>query len=142
MIKFSEIDTLVRAEPGVYEIHTLAGVALKVGIARDLRSRLRGHRASRQSGLRGLSADPLAVPSPEHVTSKSSILAKHLFFDLAIAPGYDLRTEAGRRSFLAEKCRVYVEYCVTREAARAIERDREASGPYRYVGRVQVRDAR
>ena len=60
-------------QPGIYEIHTIDGEILKVGIAGNLRKRLTQHCASR--GLRfdnGKSAE-----DPHQVRSKSSILAKH-----------------------------------------------------------------
>jgi hypothetical protein len=138
MIKFSEIETYVRPRPGVYEIHTLDGVALKVGIARDLRDRLKKHRASRQSGLRSAVSDLGAVRTPSQIVSKSSILAKHLFFDRELAVGYDLQSEAGRRTFLETECRISIEYCPTREAARRIECERERSGVYRYCRDVRL----
>lgn len=141
MIRFSEIDHFVRASPGVYEIHTRKGVALKVGIGRDLRDRLGRHRASCQGGLRTKTGDILHVSRPSEVVSKSSILAKHLFFDSEIAPNYDLRSESGRRAFLERECRVIVHYCATREKARRIEKKRETEIEFRYCRRVIVRPA-
>jgi hypothetical protein len=137
MIRFSEIDERVGARPGIYEIHTIDGRPLKVGIGRDLRRRLRSHRASRQSGLRSALGDPRLATAPAQVSSKSSILAKHLFFDAEVAPGYDLRSEAGRRRFLEEQCRVRVEYCDSREDAARIEREREQTAGFRYCRTVR-----
>jgi hypothetical protein len=138
MIRFSEIDERVCARPGVYEIHTIGGLPLKVGIGSNLLCRLRSHRASRQSGLRTALADLRRASNPGQVVSKASILAKHLFFDAAIAPGYDLRSERGRREFLETQCRVSVEYCVSREEAAQIERERERTARFRYCRKVVV----
>lgn len=141
MIRFSEIDQYVSASPGVYEIHTRKGVALKVGIGRDLRDRLRHHRASYQSGLRSKTGDLSGVTRPSEVVSKSSILAKHLFFDSEIGSDYDLRSETGRRAFLERECRVTVHHCSTRENARRIEKKLESETAFRYCRRVIVRPA-
>jgi len=140
MIRFSDIDDRVLACPGLYELHTRDGVALKVGIGRDLLRRLRVHRASRQSGLRPVGLDDLRLASdPAQVRSKASVLAKHLFFDAEIAPSYDLRAEAGRRQFLEEECRLLIQCCTNLEVARRLEREREQTGRWRYCGRVVVR---
>ena len=138
MIKFDDIETHVRSLPGVYEIHTRSGIALKVGIAREVRDRLKKHRASRQSGLRSVTVALVDAKVPCDVVSKSSILAKHLFFDEAIAPRYNLKTEAGRRAFLEAECYIRVEYCATRDEARRIESGRERSGGFRYCRAVNV----
>ncbi len=138
MIRFSEIDKRVRARPGVYEIHTVDGLPLKVGIGGNLLRRLRSHRASRQSGLRTALIDLRRASNPGQVVSKASILAKHLFFDAAIAPSYDLRSERGRREFLETQCRVSVKYCVSREEAALVERERERTTRFRYCRTVVV----
>ena len=134
-LRFSEIPTSARGQPGLYEIR-YARVLLKVGIAGNLLTRLRQHSDSLQRRLKGPLSDPSTVP--KDVVSKGSILAKHLYFDRSIAPGFDLRTEAGRQSFLA-KCRVRLEFLPTREVARQRERVLEQSQKYRYCGRVQLR---
>lgn len=136
-LKFSEIPSGVPDSPGIYEIHTLEGIALKVGIASNLRSRLNQHAKSRQSGLKLKPGGNWSNPSD--VISKGSILAKHLYFDSVIAPGYDLQTQDGRRDFLESECRVYFEVMPSRELAREKEVLREREGDYRYVGRVIVR---
>lgn len=79
---------------GVYEIHGRNGMALKVGIASNLRRRLQNHRASRDSGLR-LKAGG-SWNNPDDVESHSSILAKHLYYDSTITTAYDLKN--GSRS--------------------------------------------
>ena len=135
--RFSELEHHVPAGvSGVYQIWARDDIAVKVGIAGDLRERLRHHRASRQSGLvlkpGGDWSDPATV------VSKKSILAKHLYFDERIAPEYDLKSEAGRRRFLEERCIVTVQVTDTREQAREIERSLEADGLFRY-GRTVVK---
>jgi hypothetical protein len=137
-IRFSEIDTEVPNQPGIYEIHTDTGVALKVGIASNLRKRLRQHRASLQSCL------PLKKPDgdrsdPNQVQSKRSILAKHLYYDTSIAPGIDLRLQLERRLFLEQKCHIVFTVAETIAQAREWERQREGSGVYRYTGTVVKR---
>src|SRR5687768_9128658 len=137
-IGFSEINSKVPEKPRVYEIHTDAGVALKVGIGSNLRKRLLQHRASLQSCLplkkgRGDRSDP------NQVQSKRSILAKHLYYDTSIAPGIDLRLESERRLFLEEKCHIIFTVAESIEQAREWERQREGSGAYRYTGTVVKR---
>ena len=137
-MNFTEIEQHVpRNVAGIYEIHTRAGVRLKVGIAGDLRKRLRTHRASRQSGLRLCAGGEWTIPA--HVVSKSSILAKHLFFDSSLTGEYDLRTEVGRRGFLLDQCTFTFEILPTRAEAAVIEAEREGSGAFRYVGRAITR---
>jgi hypothetical protein len=132
-VRFSEIEAVVPDKPGLYEIYTLDGKALKVGIGTNLRRRLIQHRKSRQSRL-ALKAGG-NWENPSDVVSKQSVLAKHLFFSAPVE-GYDLKTEVGRQAFLDECC--YVLFLVTsnREEARAIERVKEASGAFSYVGRA------
>jgi hypothetical protein len=139
-IRFSEIERFVRArQPGIYEIHTVSGVKLKVGVAGDLLARLKDHRASRDSGLKLVAGGDRSKPSD--VESKKSILAKHLFYDEAIAPAYDLKSEMGRRRFLEECCLVFFEPTQSRQDAKRLEEPREGSGEFRYVGEVRVRRA-
>jgi len=136
--RFDEIEQYVRKrQPGLYEISTLSGVNLKVGISVNLLNRLKAHRASRNSGLKlkpGGSWD-----NPSDVLSKKSILAKHLFFDRAISSSYNLRTESGRREFLQQECVISVVLTKTKADAREIEKKREVSGDFRYVGKVVVK---
>ncbi|MGA4069393.1 hypothetical protein ACI2T9_23160 [Ralstonia nicotianae] len=137
-IPFNKIEDVVpRDKPGIYEIHTIAGVPLKVGISGNLRKRLLQHRASRQSGLRLKPSGDFSNPSD--VKSKASILAKHLYFDRTITAEYDLTNEAGRRSFLQDRCYIIFEVTKDRVEARDIERQREENSSFRYVGECQVR---
>jgi len=123
--------------PGLYEIWTVDGRPLKVGISDDLGSRLKCHAASRESGLQLKTGG--AWGNPDDVRSKASIFAKHLFFDSSVAPGYDLKSEFGRRAFIKEQCRVLVVLTESKAQARALERERERSGQFRYVGKPRVR---
>ena len=143
MISFDFAEVEKRIEPGLsglYMIHLRDGLPLKVGIATDLRRRLRHHRQSPDSGLRLKAGGDRS--RPEDVKCSRSILGKHLYYDEAIGPGYDLRTEAGRQRFLQERCVVSVQLTPTRAEARGIERTLEASGGFRYVGAVRVRTVR
>lgn len=135
--RFSEIKTNVELSPGLYEIYTNGGVPLKVGIAKELRKRLLAHGASKQNRLK-LKDDSLGYVL-NNVESKQSILAKHLYFDSSITRKYDLKTESGRASWLEDECHVVIQYTQSREEARELEREKEASGMYRYVGRVRQR---
>ncbi|MBN1461646.1 MAG: hypothetical protein JXA57_19110 [Armatimonadetes bacterium] len=135
-MRFSDIDAAPTG-PGVYEIRLLDGTPLKVGIAANLRKRLRQHRASRDSGLKWNDAG--VRESPGDVLSKQSILAKHLYFDHEIGSGFDLQTEVGRQAFLEDRCDVSFQATATRAEARLIEIERETLGGYRYIGRVRVR---
>lgn len=137
-MRFSEVDQAIpKGQPGLYEIWTLSGVPLKVGIAGDLRKRLRNHRASRQNRLRLKNGGSWS--RPEDVESKQSILAKHLYFDRALTHGYDLTCEAGRRAFLDDCCEVRILATISRDEARELEKQLEASGLFRYTGRVRTR---
>ena len=142
-INFDEIEANIQNKPGYYEIHTKQGIALKVGIGVNIRKRLINHRASRQSALRhaqgGGIVDPNDILNPNDVKSKSSILAKHLYFDETIAPNYNLKKQKCRRAFLIENC--YIEFLETetKAIAREIEIDRENTGLFRYVGIVEIR---
>ena len=103
-----------------------------MGVSNNLIKRLKQHAASRDSGLKFLVSNPT---EPAHITSKSSILAKHLYFDRVLeeARGYDLRSGDGRKKFLAEKC--YIKFLVTktREEARVLEKKLEKSNQFRYT---------
>ncbi len=137
-IRFNEIEDVVPLDkPGIYEIHTIAGVPLKVGISGNLRKRLLQHRASRQSGLRLKPSGNFSNPSD--VASKASVLAKHLYYDRSITSKYDLTTEAGRRSFLQECCYIIFDVTEDRIEAKDIERQREENDSFRYVGECHVR---
>ncbi len=145
-IRFSEIEKGIKKEvppkPGVYEIWTDCGISLKVGISKDIRKRLLQHRASRQSGLKLKpnfeEADRI---NPNNVQSKSSILAKHLYYDQTLAKKYklDFKKENDRRKFLLENCYIIFEITETRENAREIERKCERNEQFRYIGRVIIR---
>lgn len=136
-LRFHEISEKVPETPGIYEIYTNDGVALKVGIASNLRQRLRQHARSRQISLKF--AHDQSDLSPGDVRSKQSILAKHLYFDSSISTECDLKSEKGRQKFLNEFCCLIISETDTREEARRIERQKEAMGGYRYVGRVTKR---
>ena len=133
---FAQVATLP-AGPGVYEIHTRRGVALKVGIAGNLRRRLYQHGRSRQNRL--LLCAGGSWKNPAHVTSKQSILAKHLFFDGSLTRKYDLRTETGRQAFVERECIIRFVSTLSRDAARIVEVKRERTGKYRYLGKTRVR---
>lgn len=135
-IRFCEIERHIRPEPGLYEIHTLKGRALKVGIGINLLRRLKSHRASRDSGLRWRGGCDRT--NPRDVMSKSSILAKHLYFDASITRDYDLKTEGGRRTFLVERCYLIVR-AMPLHRAEALEEKAERSGRFRYTGEVRLR---
>lgn len=135
-ISFSEIEQFVPAKPGLYEIYMLDGTALKVGIGVDLRKRLIQHWRSRQSRL-------ILKPggdwnNPADVRSSQSILAKHLFFAGTI-DGFDLKSEAGRQTFLEKRCYIRFVVTATRDEARSLEREKEASGAFPFAGRVIAR---
>jgi len=95
-IRFSDIESIVPAKAGIYEMHTLTGIPLKVGISVNLQERLMQHRASRQSALKLKAGGERS--NPKDVQSKSSILAKHLYYDTSLVADYDLKSEAGRRT--------------------------------------------
>ncbi len=136
-IKFSEIKRNVELKPGIYEIYTNNGEPIKVGIAKELRKRLLAHGASKQSRLKLKDKELGYILN--NVESKQSILAKHLYFDSSITQSYDLRTEYGRVSWLENECHVIIQYTSSREEARELEKVKEKSGIYRYVGRVLQR---
>ncbi|MEQ1935944.1 MAG: hypothetical protein ABL962_18975 [Fimbriimonadaceae bacterium] len=136
--RFSELRSRATlGYPGFYEILLNSGTPLKCGIASNLFERLRDHGASRQSGLK--LKDKGNWSRPSDVKSKKSILAKHLYFDEQIAPSYNLKIQGERQRFLEECCKVRVRITESIESARALERDAEASGAYRYVGSVLLR---
>jgi hypothetical protein len=136
-LRFDEIERSVPTSAGLYEIFTDHGIALKVGIAANLRIRLLQHARSSQQGLKIIRETN--SPIPRDITSKKSILAKHLYFDTTITDSYDLKSEQGRRHFLLNCCHLVVQPTNTREEARIIEIALERSGAYRYVGRVSPR---
>lgn len=135
-ISFSQMDQ-VTSGPGLYEVHTVSGIKLKVGTGSNLKQRLQDHRASRQSGLKLKPGGDRS--QPQDVVSKKSILAKHLYYDEAIAPEYDLKTEAGRRDFLMNSCVVFIQPTTSLLEARRMEKKLETSGAFRYVGDVRIR---
>ena len=137
-IAFADIDKVVTEGPGIYQIWTFGGEALKVGIGTNLRDRLRKHRASRASGLRlRPGGDP---DNPDHWVSKASILAKHLYFDQSLTQDFDLTTEGDRRRFLDECCRITFIPTVSKQEARELEKVLEVPpGRFRYQGRVRRR---
>ncbi len=132
-IRFSEIEKNVPALPGIYEIYTNDGEALKVGIGVNLRKRLIQHRRSRQSRL--VLKPGGSWENPADVRSTQSILAKHLYF-AGCADGYDLSTEAGRQAFLEERCFIRFRVTSSRKEARSLELALEASGAFLLQGRV------
>jgi hypothetical protein len=135
---FDTIDTRSDTDgPGIYQIWTKSGKALKVGIAKNLRKRLRKHFVSRDSGMK-LKAGGNAY-NPDDWVSKASILAKHLYFDRNLITECDLTTEEGRRRFLQDECKItYLSTC-SREDARQMEGVLEKTGCFRYLGKVKVR---
>lgn len=132
-VLFANIQSIQEAT-GVYQIWTKEGVPLKVGIASNLRKRLRQHRTSRQPMLVG---DDPSLPAAWR--PKSSILAKHLYFDQSLDTAYDLSTQQGRQRYLDEKC--VITYCVngSRDEARRFEIELEKLVRFAYCGEVQVR---
>lgn len=136
-IKYSEIKSCVRPEPGLYEIITHKGEPLKVGISKNIAKRLLAHGASKQNSLK-LKDEALGY-CLSNVVSKQSILAKHLYFDSSVAQGYDLTIEQDRVRWLENECYITVKYTRSREEARKLEKIKEANGHYRYVGRVCLR---
>ena len=133
-IKFSKIPDLLETRSGIYEIYLYDGTPLKVGIAKNLRSRLRMHLGSKQNRLK--IKDVNAPTTPSNLHSKQSILAKHRYFDSAIFTSCDLTTEAGRVAFLETYCYLIFKYTESCDAGRKIDIEYEKSGKYRNVGRV------
>jgi hypothetical protein len=107
------------------------------GISGNLRKRLVQHRASRQNALKLKAGGQRS--DPNDVNSKSSILAKHLYYDTLLVADYDLQSEAGRRAFLEEKCYFVFELTRNRAKARDLEKMRECQLPFRYLGKVSKR---
>lgn len=136
-INFNEIESKVKNTPGIYQIYTKQGIALKVGIGVNICNRLLQHRASRQSGLK-LKPEG-SFYNPNDVISKSSILAKHLYFDKSITTGYNLKTQEGRNAFLIKNCYIEFEYTENRDEAKQLEIELEASGLFRYQEDVIIR---
>ncbi|EUJ11781.1 hypothetical protein Meth11DRAFT_2629 [Methylophilaceae bacterium 11] len=131
-VTFADVITLVPKRPGLYEIYTLDGIALKVGISSNLRKRLIQHGESKQKYLLCTSGD---WSDPNSVTSKRSILTKHLYFSQA--DGYDLKLESDRRRFLKQECYILFLATASREEARDLERRLEAEGKFQFVGRAR-----
>jgi hypothetical protein len=102
MISFNDLESSVPEKPGIYEIHTRDGIALKVGMAGNLRKRFIQHRSSLQRALQLTAAG--GHLNPAGMISKRSILAKHLFFDASLTGDFDLTSEEGRVAFLRERC--------------------------------------
>ena len=138
-IKFGDIDSTVPTSPGIYEIHTNNDVPLKVGISANLQRRLLQHRESRQKYLNLRLGGTWS--NPDHVISKRSILAKHLYFE-ETRGDYDLKTENGRREFLSKECYILFRVTKSRTDARELEKLLERKGRFRYAGRVIVREDR
>lgn len=131
-------DRLVDIEntPGLYQIFTLDGLPLKVGIAKNLRSRLNQHLKSSQKRLK--STIDGEVLEPSHLQSKQSILAKHLYFDSSLTNDNDLKTECGRRNFLTKETYLLITYTCDREEAKRLEKIAESSDMWRYKGKVKI----
>ncbi len=134
-IRFSEIERNVPEKPGIYEIHTDAGIALKVGIGVNIRRRLLQHRASRQSCLKLRPGGHRCNQSD--VQSKGSILTKHLYYDKSITVAYDLMAERGRRMFLDERCYILFKITASMASARELEKRLEGCGRFRYMNLVK-----
>jgi hypothetical protein len=138
LLSFAEIDLASDTDgPGIYQIWTKSGKALKVGIAANLRKRLRKHLASRDSGLKLIAGGN--AYNPNDWVSKASILAKHLYFDRNLITECDLTTEKGRRRFLEDECKITYLSTRSREEARQMEDVLEKTGRFRYLGQVKVR---
>jgi hypothetical protein len=128
----------IQNTPGLYQIHTFDGVPLKVGIAKSLRSRLRQHFKSSQRRLKPTTTGEISQPN--HLISKQSILAKHLFFDNTLTTEYDLKTENGRHEFLKQETYLMITYTPDRDEAKRIEEIAESADLWRYKGRVKLID--
>ena len=131
-ISFAEIAKEVDEVPGIYEIWTQSEIPLKVGISKNLGKRLEQHAASRDSGLKGLDSNP---EQPAQLTSKGSILAKHLYFDrvLTETKDYDLTTEVGK--YLNKEG--YETYILSTESCDICEKCAYKEGkPCRYPDRM------
>jgi hypothetical protein len=136
--RFSEIEQHVPASgPGLYEIHTTTGIPLKVGVSKNMRQRLIQHRDSRQSGLKLKPGG--SWENPQRVKSTKTVLTQHLYYDAQISPNFDLTSESGRCDFLEKCCVIVVELTDSLDAAKTLEKSRELSGAFRYVGRVMKR---
>jgi len=131
-IRFNEIEDKIPKGPGIYEIYTDSGIALKVGISSNIRKRLLQHRASRQNRLK-LKPGGNRL-NPNDVLSKESILAKHLYYDSTVTKEYNLATENGRKAFLSDKCYIRFKETETKAEARRMEKQLEMSGQFRYIG--------
>jgi hypothetical protein len=134
---FDSLDE-IKNIPGLYQIHTFDGIPLKVGIAKSLHRRLKQHLKSSQSRLKPTIDGK--IEKPNHLESKQSILAKHLFFDKSLTQDYDLETEDGRSDFLKQETYLLITYTSDRDEARRIEKIAERSDIWRYKGRVKIID--
>ncbi|MER1969112.1 hypothetical protein [Castellaniella sp. GW247-6E4] len=130
---FSDIEKDVPECPGIYEIYTLGDVPLKVGISVNLRRRLQQHKESRQKYL--LLRPNGDWKNPSDIKSTRSILTKHLYF--STAEGFDLKIEADRQRYLLENCYILFKTTKSREVARKMEKQLEATGKFRFVGPVR-----
>ncbi|MDO8962080.1 MAG: hypothetical protein Q7V02_08260 [Methylophilus sp.] len=133
-VLFSDVESKVTDAPGLYEIYTNSGVALKVGISSNLRKRLIQHSESKQHYLFCPSGD---WSVPKNVTSKRSILAKHLYF--LSAHGYDLKLESERQRFLKKECYILLRPTKTQAEARELEKVQESTDKFWFVGSAMVR---
>jgi len=130
---FASIEKSIPERPGIYGIYTLDNVPLKVGISVNLRRRLRQHKESRQKYL--LLRFNGNWANPADVKSTRSILAKHLYF--STADGFNLKLETDRQRYLLENCYILFKTTGSREEAREIEKQLEATGKFRFIGRVK-----
>lgn len=133
----------VADSPGLYEIFLIDGTKLKVGISENVRRRLLDHAKSYQSGLKLKSefeSFSLDEAAPFMIDSKKSILAKHLFFDREFAEKFnvDLKSQTGRREFLAKYCLVQVWPFNSKIDARRLEERKEKAGGYRYAKEIRT----
>jgi hypothetical protein len=132
---FDRLDDIENTS-GLYQIFTLDGLPLKVGIAKNLRSRLNQHLKSSQKRLRP--SNDGEVLEPSHLQSKQSILAKHLYFDSSLTHNNDLKTESGRRNFLTKETYLLITYTHDRKEAERLEKIAERADMWRYKGRVKI----
>jgi hypothetical protein len=97
-VRFEKIENQIPSGPGLYEIHTDTGIALKVGIGVSLRKRLLKHQASRQSCLRlksgGDRRNPDDVVSKARFSQSISIMISQLL----VCTIYNLKLDAAASS--------------------------------------------
>lgn len=132
---FEQLDE-ISSDSGLYQIFTFEGVPLKVGIAKNLRKRLKQHFQSKQSRLKVMTEGEVSEPS--HLQSKQSILAKHLYFDTALTKAFNLKSEQGRHDFLKQETYLLITVTSNIEEARRLEKIAESSDMWRYKGRVKI----